>query len=402
MTAITNFKEQGSDLSDVYVTKEYMMEYYPDLVPDLKTPQLWSWGDNRYGQLGNNSTVEKSVPTTISGGGTNWKQISVGERNAAAIKTDGTLWTWGEGGVGALGNNSTVNRSSPGTVSGGGTNWKQVGACFHMLAIKTDGTLWSWGTNDYGQLGINSTVNRSSPGTVSGGGTNWKQISVTFYFNVAIKTDGTLWTWGYNSAGNLGNNSTIDRSSPGTVSGSGTTWKEAVCNLGTMAAIKTDGTLWTWGSDNYGELGHMTKYVSTSSPITVSGGGTTWKQVSVGRLHMLATKTDGTLWVWGNNGAYQLATKYAYFGLDESSPVTCHYGGTNWKFVSAINYSSFAIKTDGTLWSWGRDWLGVLGTGLIGNKSSPIRIGSNTNWKSLAPGTDEAASMAAISEAEGW
>jgi alpha-tubulin suppressor-like RCC1 family protein len=230
MTVVTNYKENGADLGDIYVTKEYMMEYYPDLVPDLKTPQLWSWGDNSYGQLGDNTKVHKYVPTTVSGGGTTWKRISIGKRNAAAIKTDGTLWTWGEGDIGALGNNSTVGRSSPGTVSGGGTTWKEVCSSYHTLAVKTDGTLWTWGINDYGQLGINSTINRSSPGTVAGGGTTWNQISTSYYYCAAIKTDGTLWTWGYNEVGCLGNNSTVNRSSPGTVAGGGTTWNQISCN----------------------------------------------------------------------------------------------------------------------------------------------------------------------------
>ena len=402
MAAITNYKEQGSDLSDVYVTKEYMMEYYQDLVPALKTPQLWSWGDNTYGQLGNNTTVDKSVPTTVSGGGTTWKQIAPSKRNTFAIKTDGTLWTWGSDIYGALGDNSTVNKSSPVTVSGGGTTWKQIAAGSFALgaAIKTDGTLWTWGYNPTGALGNNSVVNKSSPITVSGGGTTWKQVAAGMEMVAAIKTDGTLWTWGIAYAGQLGDNSTINKSSPITVSGGGTTWSKVACGYYMTAAIKTDGTLWAWGYNGaYGQLGNQSM-ADQSSPITVAGGGTNWKQVSCGIQHVLAIKTDGTLWSWGYNASKQLLINPAL--QFTSSPISCYYGGTNWKYVAAAQYSSFAIKTDGTLWSWGRQWLNILGTGVTVNQSSPKTLsGSGTNnWKSVFGGDNT--HMVAISEAEGW
>jgi len=399
MAANTNYQQNGTDLSYVYVTKEYIMDWYPDLVTQLKTPQLWTWGWNIFGELGDNTTVNKSSPVTTVAGGTNWKQVAAAifrTQQTAAIKTDGTLWTWGHGSFGELGDNTAVNKSSPVTTAGGGTNWKQV-ACgyWNAAAIKTDGTLWSWGYNGYGQLGDNTAVNKSSPVQPTGGGTNWKQVACG-YHTAAIKTDGTLWSWGYNSNGQLGDNTVVSKSSPVTTVAGGTNWKQVACGYTHTAAIKTDGTLWTWGSNSNGQLGNNTAG-DKSSPITTVAGGTTWKQVAGGSFHTAAIKTDGTLWTWGSNGNGQLGNNST---VDISSPVTTAGGGTNWKQVAGGSYQTAAIKTDGTLWTWGYNGYGNLGDNTAVDKSSPITtVAGGTNWKQVAGGNSH---TVAISESEGW
>jgi len=252
---------------------------------------LWTWGAGSNGRLGDNSTVSRSSPGTTAGGGTNWCQVSGGPQHTAAVKTDGTLWTWGCNNAGQLGTNSTVSRSSPGTTAGGGTDWCQVSSGgSHTAAVKTDGTLWTWGCNDAGRLGDNSTVNRSSPVTTAGGGTTWCQVSAASLFTTAaVKTDGTLWTWGYNAQGRLGDNSITSRRSPGTTAGGGTTWCQVSSGSSHTAAVKTDGTLWTWGVNTSGELGDNS-IVNRSSPGTTAGGGTTWCQVSGGGSHTAAIR----------------------------------------------------------------------------------------------------------------
>jgi alpha-tubulin suppressor-like RCC1 family protein len=163
---------------------------------------------------------------TVSGG-TNWKQVACTIYNTAAIKTDGTLWTWGYNVYGILGTNDITTRSSPIQTVAGGTNWKQV-ACGvnHIGAIKTDGTLWMWGRNINGQLGTNDVTQRSSPIQTVSGGTNWKQVSCGAFHTRAIKTDGTLWMWGYNTNGELGTNDITDRSSPIQTVAGGANWKQ--------------------------------------------------------------------------------------------------------------------------------------------------------------------------------
>ena len=207
--------------------------------------------------------------------------------NASAIKTDGTLWVWGRNTYGELGTNNTTHYSSPVQTISGGTNWKQVSMGFyHMAAIKTDGTLWVWGTNWFGQLGTNSTVSTSSPVQTITGGTNWKQVSCGIYSTAAIKTDGSLWVWGNNSYGQLGTNNITSYSSPVQTIAGGNNWRKVSMGLYHTLAIKTDGTLWTWGRNSYGALGDNT-IIHRSSPVQTIAGGNNWVSVSGGFVHSL-------------------------------------------------------------------------------------------------------------------
>jgi alpha-tubulin suppressor-like RCC1 family protein len=244
---------------------------------------LWTWGNGGFGRLGTNDGTNRSTPVTTFAGGTNWKQVSCGELHAAAIKTDGTLWIWGNGGQGRLGNAVTTGSiSTPVTTFAGGTNWKQVSVGNqYTAAIKTDGTLWTWGSGSSGQLGNATTTNTSTPVTTFAGGNNWKQVSGGNAHTAAIKTDGTLWTWGGGDSGRLGNASTTFRSTPVTTFAGGTNWKQVDCGDSHTAAIKTDGTLWTWGFGSFGRLGDNTT-TNKLTPVTTFAGGTNWKQVSSG------------------------------------------------------------------------------------------------------------------------
>ena len=292
---------------------------------------LWLWGRASDGRLGDNTAVSKSSPVQTVSGGTNWKQVSAGVWNTAAIKTDGTLWLWGHNTYGGLGDNTAVSKSSPVQTVSGGTNWKLVAAGgYHIAAIKTDGTLWTWGFNTWGALGDNTVVQKSSPVQTVSGGTNWKLVAGGRYNTAAIKTDGTLWTWGHNTNGRLGDNTIVHRSSPvQTVSG-GTNWKLVSGGYYHTAAIKTDGTLWSWGHNTYGGLGDNT-IVHRSSPVQTVTGGTNWKSVYVCAGFAAAVKTDGTLWLWGANGIGNLGDNTV---ASKSSPIQTVSGGTNWKSVA--------------------------------------------------------------------
>jgi alpha-tubulin suppressor-like RCC1 family protein len=385
--ANTNYQVTGTDLraNPGLVTREYLIDVYPSFVDNFRFAGLWGWGfnsSNAGGQLGDNTITHRSSPVQTVSGGTNWKQVSCGNFHTAAIKTDGTLWTWGDNTYGQLGDNTIVRKSSPVQTVSGGTNWKQV-ACGsnHTAAIKTDGTLWLWGYNNDAQLGDNTTTHRSSPVQTVSGGTNWKQVSCGGSHTAAIKTDGTLWLWGRNTIGQLGDNTTISKSSPvQTVSG-GTNWKQVSGGGTHTAAIKTDGTLWLWGINTYGNLGDNT-ITSRSSPVQTVSAGTNWKQVASGGEYTAAIKTDGTLWLWGLNTNGQLGDNSV---TDKSSPVQTVSGGTNWKQV-ALSFSSHtaAIKTDGTLWLFGNGGDGQLGDNTIVRKSSPVQtVSGGTNWKQV-------------------
>ena len=363
------------------MTKSYLLDVYPNISSTLgarTSPGLWSWGIDAFGD----GTVRRSTPTQL-GSLTNWKTvITNGTLGSVFIKTDNTLWVAGTNSYGMLGTNnaSTVGSVSSPVQVGTLTNWKQAAmGRLYMFAVKTDGTLWAWGHNQWGQLGTNNLTHRSSP-TQVGSLTNWKLVSSGSYHHAgAVKNDGTLWMWGHNSYGQLGTNNLTHRSSPTQV-GSLTNWKQLSCGRIHSVAVKTDGTLWGWGSNLNGNLG-LSDATNRSSPVQV-GTLTNWKLVSSGQYQTLAIKTDGTLWAWGYNGPNgQLGVNDT---ITRSSPTQVGLL-TNWKLVSAGTYTTAAIKTDGTLWSWGYNssyW--NLGVGDAVHRSSPTQVGSLTNWKQVS------------------
>jgi alpha-tubulin suppressor-like RCC1 family protein len=363
------------DLGTKYVTKEYLLDVYPNIVGGGKVPGLFTFGRNDSGQLGNGNSTHYSSPIQI-GSLTNWKQFAGGANSVRFIKTDGTLWAWGNNLEGQLGNNTNTNSFSSPIQIGSLTNWKQVS---YIHAIKTDGTLWGWGRNVNGQLGNNNRTSYSSPIQI-GSLTNWKQLSTGgSSFMLAIKTDGTLWGCGYNGTGNLGNGTSSDYSSPIQI-GSLSNWKQVSAGGTNSVAVKTDGTLWAWGNNFQGQLGINSNSNFYSSPIQI-GSLTNWKMVSAANASCLAIKTDGTLWGWGDNGYGELGNNNR---TQYSSPI--QIGSlTNWKSVSC-GYTSAAVKTDGTLWAWGSNQYGQLGIGNTTYYSSPIQIGSLTTWKQVSGG----------------
>lgn len=351
---------------------------------DLPKGDLLTWGGNAFGQLGEGTTTSRSSPGSVCGGGTTWCIVSLGCLISSAIKSDGTLWTWGNGGVGRLGSGAATDRCSPGTTAGGGTNWCGVNSGRdHGIAVKCDGTLWTWGANSDGRLGDGTITNRSSPVTTAGGGTNWCAVSAGRGHSVAIKTDGTVWTWGFNQCGQLGDGSVTSRSSPGTLAGGGTNWCAISAGYDHAAAIKTDGSLWVWGKNTSFQLGDASS-TNRCSPVTVAGGGTNWRSVSGGYNHTSAIKIDGTLWTWGDNTCGLLGDGTT---TARCSPVSIAGGGTTWTLVESGQCHNVAIKTDGTLWTWGRNDFGQLGTGNTANRCSPGTVAGNiTTWFKAAAG----------------
>ena len=297
---------------------------------------LWSWGYNFYGEMGqNNNITPLSASSPVQIPGTTWRSISTGIQHSLAIKTDNTLWAWGNNQSSQLGLNNVSPASSPIQIPG--TTWNSASAGYlHSFAIKTDGTLWAWGRNSYGELGQNNRAYYSSPVQIPG--TTWKYANGSGRdYTLATKTDGTLWAWGYNGNYLLGQGNTIDRSSP--VQIPGTTWNSiAGNNFSAALSTKTDGTLWSWGVNGAGQLG-QNNTSPASSPIQIPG--TTWSSISSGYQHSLATKTDGTLWAWGINDEGQLGLNNT---VRYSSPV--QIPGTKWSVssISTFSRSSFAIR----------------------------------------------------------
>jgi alpha-tubulin suppressor-like RCC1 family protein len=381
------FDGYAQDLGSRYVTKSYLLDVYPNIMPGRTTPGLWACGYDNYGQLGNNSTNNYSSPIQI-GNLTNWLQVSGGYGHTMAVKTDGTLWGTGYNPYGQLGTNSNINYSSPIQI-GALTTWKQIATHnYHTLGIQTNGSLWAWGYNATGGLGTGTNAFLSSPVQV-GNLTNWKQVACGDYHSAAINTTGYLYTWGRNAFGQIGNGTTTYYSSPIQI-GSLSNWKQVACGDAHTIGVKTDGTLWAWGYNFYGQLG-VGSTSNFSSPLQI-GSDTNWKSVSCGFDHSVAIRTDGSIWSWGYNSSGQLGNGTA---TNYSSPIQIGTL-TNWKQISAGYQFTLAIKTDGTLWGHGYNLYGELGitTGVV-SYSSPVQIGTRNTWKSVSAGWYH---MAAISD----
>ena len=384
------FTAAGGNLKSTFITEYEIIDRYVG-------NQLWGWGNDGSGRLGDNATVNKSSPVQTVSAGTNWRNVNMGYTFAAGLKTDGTLWMWGANTTGQLGNNNVTAQSSPVQTVASINCWKQVSTGREQtIALRTNGTVWLWGTNTAGQLGTNTVANQSSPVQTVSAGTNWKQVSAGCGHSGAIKTDGTLWLWGSNAFGQLGNNTIASQSSPIQTISAGTDWKNVSVSSTRVAAIKTDGSLWLWGGNSTGELGNNA-IIPRSSPVQTVSAGTNWVMVSNGVLHTAAIKTDGSLWLWGQGAAGKLGNNST---ANQSSPVQTVSGGTNWKQVGINDSGAIgaAIKTDGTLWVWGLNATGQLGTNNVTSQSSPVQtISSGTSWKQVS---SAAAQMAAVTFTE--
>jgi len=285
--ANTGFKIANADLSDVYLTYEALTAYYPELAGGAKRQSI--------------TIVHSNVSTTTQ---TTVDSVFSGWRNGAYIKTDGTAWIWGSNSFGELGDGTTVANSFPVKVISTG-RWITICAGQnHTVGLKSDSTLWAWGSNGNYVLGLSSFAERRSSPVQVVASTGWRFVSAGTSGAAAIKTDGTLWTWGSGTYGNLGQNATTNVSQPAQITGGGTNWKFALARNGGMAAIKTDGTLWGWGYNANGELGDNTT-TDKSSPVQTIAGGNNWKQIVCSAElaptggSMIALKTDGTMWAWG-------------------------------------------------------------------------------------------------------
>jgi len=360
-------------------------------VRDKYLQDLWSnpnrlflSGSNNHGVLGQNQaydtgagSVGRSSPIQVGG---DWNGITSSQYGITATRDDGTLWAWGKNTYGQLGHNDVNRRSSPTQIPG--TTWKRVGSSsYATLATKTDGTLWAWGRNHYGTLGQNDRTDKSSPVQV-GSDTTWDwPVSGGGYHVGAVKTDGTLWTWGSNSEGQLGHNNAgpANRSSPVQCS-SGTEVTQAQFAIETSYFIN-GASGFSFGKNTDGQLGHNNT-TSYSSPKAISGA---WISLCGGSDKTGGgIKSDGTLWAWGDGTAGSLGQNQATFPTGGSpKQITTD---TTWTLISGVRTSGgscfLATKSNGTMYKWGSAGSGSFGlNGIPANDkiSSPTQI-PGTQW----------------------
>ncbi|GEM_PF-1885101 len=344
---------------------------------------LYAWGLNSNGQLGIGNNTDVNVPTR-AGIYTNWSSISSGNFHTIGINTDGEIWTWGYNNYGQLGIGNLIQKTAPVRV-GTDNNWRIVAAGSDIcVAIKNDNTLWGWGINQAGnfQLGLGVSGVRNSPVQI-GTDNDWSTVDAGGDFGVAIKTNGTVWAWGVNDYGQMGDGTLINKSVP-TQIGTDTDWAKVFCGGEQTYLIKTNGTLWATGRNHINQLGNGNNTdILTYSQIGVASD---WVYVNIIGGATVSTKADNSLWLWGYNGNYQLGLGNQ---TNQTSPIK--FGTDNeWSSAATSRLATIATKTDGTLWGWGNNQNGAVGDGSIMNitsfQSTPYQISTVPYWGKVFAG----------------
>lgn len=335
-----------------------------------------SWGSNANGSLGDGTySPASNVPVSVPGLG-NVVAVSAGQYHSLALKTNGTVWAWGDNSRGQLGDGSFNASNLPVATQISGVVAIAAGGPFHSLALKNDGTVWQWGAmnTDPGTFGPSMTT----PQMISGL-SGIVAIARGYTFALALKNDGSVWAWGGNNSGQLGDGANTTRLTPGPVTGlSGVTAIAADYEF--ALALKSNGDLFSWGSNMFGALG-----IGPSGPVNLPAPVplTLVSSISVGLAHALAVRQDGSLWSWGLNGSGQLGN-----GTTANGNLPAPTGLTNVSSVRGGVNHSLALKSDGSVWAWGQNSAGQLGNGTNADSLTPVAVPGLSGAIAIAAGFD--------------
>jgi|GEM_PF-1080680 len=347
---------------------------------------LWTWGSNANGQLGHGHTNTVNVPTQVGDLG-GWTAVSAGSDHTVGIR-NGNLYAWGHQGNGRLGNgvaSATIRVLEPARTAmqddHTGFTWTYVTAgASQTMAIRSDGSLWGFGNAQAGRLGIATTGGTNSNPIRVGTDTNWSSVSTGNNHTLGIRTDGSLWAWGNNTNGRLGDGTTTQRNAPVRI-GTETNWQSVSASNATVTTNSFSvgiraGGLYTWGSSANGQLGNNLSATGAAGNVTAParrGTYSDWVSVSAGANHgagVRGTGASATLWTWGQNTNGQLGT-----GDNSGRLVPTQVGEQGgWQAVSAGNYHTAAIGVVGSLWTWGCNENSFLGSGGIADSDVPLFI----------------------------
>jgi len=337
------------------------------------------------GPVTGGTTVTVPVP-----GADSFLQVSAGYLHSLAVDADGNVWAWGSDASGQIGNGATTgNVATPTQVTTGTTFTAVAAGISHSLALDADGNLWAWGNDSYAQLGNGAATGDVTTPTQITTGTTFTAIATGYYHSLALDAGGNLWTWGHNVVGQLGNGTAHGTVTTPTQIATGTTFT-AIAGGGVYSlALDADGDLWTWGNDGHGQLGNGAATGDVTTPTQITSG-TSFTNLKGGRVHSLALDADGNLWTWGSDDSGELGNGAATGDVTTPTQITT---GTSFTALEGGDWYSLALDADGNLWTWGRDDTGQLGNGAAaGVVTTPTRIGGTTTVTGIAfdgvPGTN--------------
>ena len=382
---------ESENIPYVYKSNETWVRLFPLLQGDKPLENAYAWGSNSSGDLGNGTTTSTSSPVSVVGGFTDWTQLSAGDSHSLGVRANGTAWAWGGNTNGQIGDDSITARSSPVSVIGGFSDWTQLsaGAGF-SLGLRANGLAYAWGLNTDGQLGDDSITARSSPVSVVGGFSDWTQLSAGGSHSLGVRANGTAWAWGANGDGQLGDDSTTQRSSPVSVVGGFANWTQLSAGGSHSLGLIATGIAYAWGDNTNGQLGDDSS-TARSSPVSVSHEFNNWTQLSAGTEHSLGLRANGGAWAWGLNTNGQLGDDSV---TARSSPVSVVGGFSNWVQLSAGGSHSLGLLANGIAYAWGDNGSGRLGDNSTTSTSSPVSVvGSFTDWVQLSAGNSHSVAI---------
>jgi len=347
--------------------------------------EFWAWGLNSSKQI--NETKVKSFTTPFplaiySSTKHSYKSISLGETFTLYVKEDGSLWGWGSNSTGQLGDGTLEDKPNPIQI-GTSLEWVNV-VCSkyenyeYAVGLKKNGSIWAWGNNYFGQLGRGSINDLSTLPLRIGNSNDWQDVSTAYGHSVAIKKDGTIWAWGFNIFGQLGNGNKTDMTVP-TQIGTENNWTMITAGKYHTSALNKNGTIWTWGKNNYGQLG-IGNYIDMSIPKQI-GLDTNWIYVNSGNDFSLAINNKGQLFSWGLNNFGQLGIGDTLF-ISTPNKVD----DNEWLIIKTGGLHTVGINIDGNVYTWGYNKYGQLGDGTIENSSKPKLVLNGNNWNNVHPG----------------
>ena len=329
---------------------------------------VWCWGNGNSGRLGNGATSGSfDTPQAVSGGGS-WLMVSAGVGHSCGVKGDGSAWCWGAGGMGQLGNGGGGTNSEPVKVTGE-SEWIEIAAgSEHSCGLKSDGSAWCWGSNWDGALGTGDNTDQNAPVPVVGDH-RWVTLSTSVDHTCGIRVDGSAWCWGRGVFGQLGNGSAATSNTPVEVSG-GASWVTISAGSQHTCGIQNDGSAWCWGVGISGRLGNGNTE-GQNAPVAVAGDGV-WVDISAGGGHSCGVQVDGSAWCWGAASVGRLGIGDT--SEDRSVPSRVVGQSASFRAITSGSSHSCAVKADGSAWCWGNGNSGRLGNGGTENSSIPVLV----------------------------